>query len=123
MVRVLFEINGIQKNGGADNCGLLGGCRVLGEGALECLAVRKGFRHQALWLLEDLSNVISTVGVGHIVGEQMEWLLAATLSTAGIALGETIDTHSTTASRLMQFVHTGSIMIVNVVFGDAVKIK
>ena len=83
------------------------------------LGVGKGLGHQALWFFEDLSNVLGTVGVALLVREEVERLLAASLSTARVALGEAIDAHSSTAGGLVQLVHAGAVVIVNVVLGDA----
>ena len=89
----------------------------------KCFGIGKGLRHHTLGFFENLSNVFGIVGVGQIVGEQMERFLAATLSTARISFGEAVDTHATTASGLVQFVDTVSVVVVNVVLGDAVEKK
>ena len=65
--------------------------------------------------------MLRIVGVLQVVGEQMERFLAATLSTARISFGEAVDTHAPTASGLVQFVDTVSVVVVNVVLGDAAQ--
>jgi hypothetical protein len=53
----------------------------------------------------------------------MEGHLAATLSTARISFCATVDTHSPNASGLVQPVETFAVLVVNVVFGDAVILQ
>jgi hypothetical protein len=61
--------------------------------------------------------MFSTVGVCHVIGEEMERDLAATPSTR-ITLGTAVDTASHAASGLMQSVHALATVIENVEFRD-----
>lgn len=99
---IVFEKDGIEKDGRANKKSLLVRSGIRGKSDFKCVSIRKGSSHSTLFLLQNLANIWSiAVGILLVVRVNMKGFLAASSSTARITLGTRVDAHATTASRLM----------------------